>query len=134
MDSCITSPRCPVMVNCLPPRMRVASMKTMSPPAGVHTSPTETPGRLTRSSTSFYAQNFADDLGSNHELVGLPLGQAARLFAGKRGDFPLEVAHARFSRVAVNDLAQAIVSELKLLTDLESVLAGLLGEIGRAHV
>ncbi len=46
------------MVNCLPPRMREASIKTMSPPAGVHTRPTETPGRVTRSSTSFSVRNF----------------------------------------------------------------------------
>src|SRR6266849_4696296 len=48
MDSCITSPRCPVMVNCLPPRMRVASMKMMSPPTGVQTSPTASPGLFAR--------------------------------------------------------------------------------------
>src|SRR5207249_2766158 len=54
----MTSPRCPVMVNCLPPRMRVASMKMMSPPTGVQTSPTATPGLLTRSSTSFSVRNF----------------------------------------------------------------------------
>src|SRR5882672_9842286 len=58
MDSCMTSPRCPVMVNCLPPRIRVASMKMMSPPTGVQTSPTATPGRLTRSSTSFSVPKF----------------------------------------------------------------------------
>src|SRR5207245_348954 len=58
MDSCMTSPRCPVIVNCLPPRILVASMKMMSPPTGVQTSPTATPGLLTRSSTSFSVRNF----------------------------------------------------------------------------
>ena len=33
-------------------------MKTMSPPAGVHTSPTDTPGRLVRSSTSRSERNL----------------------------------------------------------------------------
>src|SRR6267378_2258868 len=48
MDSCITSPRCPVVVNCFPPRIRLASMNTMSPPTGVHTRPTATPGCFSR--------------------------------------------------------------------------------------
>src|SRR5439155_942500 len=58
MDSCITSPRCPVVVNCFPPRIRLASMNTMSPPTGVHTNPTATPGCFTRSSISFSVRNL----------------------------------------------------------------------------
>ena len=120
------------MVNCLPPRMRVASMKTMSPPTGVQTRPTETPGRLTRSSTSRSARNFGDaqrfvhDFGRDHQLVGLAFGHAPRLLAHDRGDLAFEIAHAGFARVAVDDLAQALVGELDLLADLEPVFGGLL--------
>ena len=132
MDSCITSPRCPVMVNCLPPRMRVASMKTMSPPAGVQTSPTETPGCLTRSSTSRSARNLRNaqglvhDFGRDHQLVGFALRHAARLFPRDRGDFAFEIPHASLPRVAVDDFAQSVVGELDLLAHLQPVFGGLL--------
>src|SRR5437899_2921601 len=169
----MTSPRCPVMVNCLPPRMRVASIKMMSPPTGVQTSPTATPGLLTRSSTSFsvrnfgtprkgsrgtrqearrcrrtgldgnagpldafldflfraefrYAQEFADHFRCDDHLLHLAFGHAPRLFARNRRDLALQVAHARFSREAVDDLLQAFVRELDLLAHCQTVLLGLL--------
>ena len=108
-------------------------MKTMSPPEGVQTSPTETPGVLTRSSTSLsarilrHAQRFVHHLGRDHQLLGLALGDAPRLLSDQRGDFAFEIPHAGFTRVAVNDLAQTVVGELDLLAHLESVLVRLLG-------
>src|SRR5271157_1657641 len=46
MDSCITCPSCPVMVNPPLPFMLLASTKSTSPPVGVHAKPTATPARL----------------------------------------------------------------------------------------
>ena len=56
-DSFMTSPSWPVSVSEPLPFIRVASMKRMSPPAGVQASPTATPGTRVRSSNSSYS-NF----------------------------------------------------------------------------
>ena len=131
MDSCITSPRCPVIVKPFPPRILLASMKTISPPTGVHTSPTETPGLLTRSSTSFSRRNFGMPStsritsGVTIELVRLALGHSPRLLPHKRCDFAFEVSHARFPRVVVNQVVQRLVREFDLLTERQTVFLGL---------
>src|SRR5271155_2861435 len=106
MDSCMTSPRWPVIVNCFPPRILLASMKTMSPPTGVQTSPTETPGFCTRSSTSFSRRNFVNHVGRNDELVRLAFGDPTRLFAHECGDFALEIPDARLARVVMDQIVQ----------------------------
>src|SRR6266478_5737793 len=111
----MTSPRCPVMVNCLPPRIRVASMKMMSPPTGVQTSPTATPGRLTRSSTSFSVRNF-----------GTP--RNSRTTSGVTIIFsilPSAMRRACFPREAVDDLLQPRVLEFDLFADFQPVFRGL---------
>ena len=114
----------------------LASMKTMSPPTGVQTSPTETPGFLTRSSTSFSsaelrdAERLANHFRRDDQLVRLAFGDAPRLLAHERGDFAFEIAHARFPRVAVDHLAQRLFGELNLLADLDPVLFRLLAESG----
>ncbi len=56
-DSFITSPSCPVSVSEPVPAMRDASMKSTSPPTGVHARPMATPGSLVRSSISS-SRNF----------------------------------------------------------------------------
>ena len=83
MDSCITSPRCPVIVNCFPPRILLASMKTMSPPTGVQTKPDRN-ARLLHALFDFLfeaelrnAEHFANHFGRDDELVRLAFGQCA---------------------------------------------------------
>src|SRR5271166_1698368 len=55
IDSCITSPICPVMVKPPLPFILLASMNRMSPPAGVQASPTATPGRFALRHFSLHA-------------------------------------------------------------------------------
>src|ERR1019366_3398169 len=59
IDSRITSPSWPVMVNPPLPFIAVASTNRMSPPAGVHASPTTTPARLVRSAISVSTRTFS---------------------------------------------------------------------------
>jgi hypothetical protein len=51
-DSFITSPSCPVIWSLPSPGKAVASMKSTSPPTGVHASPVATPGSSVRRATS----------------------------------------------------------------------------------
>ena len=101
------------MVNCLPPRMRLASMKTMSPPTGVQTRPMATPGLLDAlfdfalGAEFRHTEEFAHDFGRDHHLVGLALGEASSLLADQGGDLAFQVAHTSFASVAMDDLAQA---------------------------
>ena len=74
-----------------------------------------------------HAQRFVHHLGRDHQLVGLALGDAPRLLSDERGDLAFEVAHAGFARVAVNDLAQAVVGELDLLAILSPCSFACLG-------
>ncbi len=107
-------------------------MKTMSPPAGVQTRPTETPGFLTRSSTSLSARNFGTPSAScttsgvTTSFSVLPSAMRRACLRIRCGDFAFQIPHAGFARVAVNDFAQAVVGELDLLADLDSVLGRLL--------
>ncbi len=50
--SFITSPNWPVSTSLPPPGELLASMKSRSPPTGVHASPVATPGKLVRIATS----------------------------------------------------------------------------------
>ena len=108
-------------------------MKTMSPPAGVQTRPTETPGRLHAlfhfplGAVFRHAERFADHLGRDDELIALPSAMRRACLRIERGDFAFEIADAGLARVAVNDLVQAGIRELDLLADLEPVLGRLLG-------
>src|SRR5690349_19111043 len=72
------------------------------------------------------AKVFAHDFGTDGHLVGLAFGQAPRLLAGDRSDLALEVAHAGFASVAVDDFLQRFIREVDLLADLEAVFGGLL--------
>ena len=112
------------MVNCFPPRMLLASMKTMSPPGGRPDQAHRNAGPL---DALFHfplcvhfghAECFADHFRRHDQLVRLALGDAPRLFADQCGDFALQVAHAGFTRVAVDDFAQAFVGEFDLLVRL----------------
>jgi len=108
-------------------------MKTMSPPAGVQTSPTENAGGLDAffdfpfGAEFRHAQGFVHHFGRHLKLFSLALGNAPRLLADQRGNFAFEIAHTGFPRVAVNDLAQTVVGEFDLLAYLESMLFRLLG-------
>src|SRR6202007_1993245 len=73
-----------------------------------------------------HAKEFAHHFRSDHHLLGLAFGHAPRLLADQGRDFALEVPHARFTRVAVDDLLQPRFREFELLAFLDSVLRGLL--------
>src|SRR6516225_9221717 len=73
-----------------------------------------------------HAQEFANHFRGDDHLLGLAFGHAASLLAHRGGDFALEVAHAGFTRIAVDDFLQSSVRELKLLAFLDSVFGGLL--------
>src|SRR5439155_374952 len=59
---------------------------------------------------------------------GPSFGTAPRVFARNRRDLALQVAHARFSGEAVDNLLQALVRELDLLADFQAMFLGLLGD------
>jgi len=73
-----------------------------------------------------HTQEFAHHLRRDHHLVGLALGDTASLLADEGGDFTFEIAHARFARVAVDDLPQPFLGEFELLAFLDAVFLGLL--------
>src|SRR5712691_13418992 len=53
-----------------------------------------------------HAEQFPNDFRRDSHLVRLAFRDAPRLFARDRRDFTLEVAHARFPRIAVDDFLQ----------------------------
>ena len=114
----MTSPIWPVMVKPPLPFILLASMKRMSPPAGVQARPTATPGRLTRSATSVSTRtlmpprNSLNDLAGDDQLFGLAFDDAARLLAADRADDLLEFAHAGFARVVAHDVADRLLGKL----------------------
>ncbi len=55
-----------------------------------------------------HAERFVHHIGRDHQLLRFAFRNAPRLFPDQCGDFAFEVADARFARVAVNHLAQAI--------------------------
>ena len=112
IDSCITSPRCPVIVNCFPPRMLRGFDEYDVAARG-------SPDQSDRSSRPLHslfhflfdadlreAQSFPDHFRRDHQLVGFSFGHAPRLLADQCGDLAFQVPHARFPRVAVNDFVQ----------------------------
>ena len=116
--SFITSPNCPVRISLPAPGIRVASMNRMSPPTGVQASPVATPGTPLRIATS--ASNLrgpriaARSSGPIVTLLHAAFGDAHRDVAQHRADLALEVAHARFARVVVDDRHQRVVADLAL--------------------
>src|SRR5208337_5357548 len=74
------------------------------------------------------AEELAHNLWSHNHFLGLAFSQATRLLANQSSDFPLQVAHARFPRIAVNDLLQPRFGEFELLAFLDPVFCCLLGD------
>src|SRR5260370_30970315 len=54
-----------------------------------------------------HAQEFTDHFRCNDHLFRLAFDDAPRLFACDRGDLALQIAHALFSREAVDDFPQS---------------------------
>ena len=78
------------------------------------------------------AERFANHFGRDDQLFRLAFGDAPCLFADERGDFAFEVPHARFTRVAVNQVAQRLVGEFDLFAQHQTVFLGLARESGSA--
>src|SRR5213593_1310566 len=97
-DSFITSPSCPVSVRLWVPFMRVASMKSRSPPAGVHASPATTPGIRVRSSSSSYSKRGTPRYDVTES--GVIVAAAAGDLPADAADLTLEISHAGLPGVA----------------------------------
>ena len=106
--SFITSPSWPVRISLPLPGMRVASMKRMSPPTGVHASPVATPGMPVRIATSA-SKRFGRRgwrAGSAAVIVmrsAVPSAMRTATWRQHAADLALEVAHAGLARVVVDD-------------------------------
>src|SRR5260370_13685078 len=61
------------------------------------------------------AQELLDDLARDHQLLGLPFGDPARLLAANGADVPLQVAHAGLPRVVAADEANRFFGKFDLL-------------------
>src|SRR5260370_5845375 len=73
-----------------------------------------------------HAQEFADHFRRHDHLFQFAFGDAPRLFSRDRRDLALQVAHARFSREAVDDFPQPLVREVDLFPRFYAVLGCLL--------
>ena len=116
--SFITSPSWPVRISRPVPGMRVASMNRMSPPTGVQARPVATPGTLVRIAVSL-SNCGAPRIAARSSRVdadrsALAFGNAHRGMPQRLADLALEAAHARFARVALDDVAEHIVADLDL--------------------
>ena len=86
----------------------------MSPPTGVQTRPDRNAGFLHALFDFLLDANFleteslANHFGRDDLLFRLAFGDAPRLFADERCDFTFEVAHACFTRIAVNQVVQRL--------------------------
>src|SRR6266705_2736969 len=65
-----------------------------------------------------HAEQFPNDFRCDGHLVRLAFRDAPRLFARDGRNFTLEVAHARFPRIAVDDFLQSFVREVDLFAHL----------------
>ncbi len=117
----MTSPIWPVILKPPLPFILLASMKRMSPPAGVQGQADRNAGALDAlSHFSFHAdlnlaEEFLEDLAGDDEFFRLALDHAARLLAADGADDLLELAHAGFARVVAHDVADGFLGELDLL-------------------
>src|SRR6516164_6189149 len=73
-----------------------------------------------------HPQELAYHFRGDDHFIGLAFSHPPGLLADQSSDFALQVAHAGFTRVAVDDLLQSPVREFKLLAFLDSVFGGLL--------
>ncbi len=94
-------------------------MNRMSPPTGVHASPVATPGtplRIATSASNLRGPRIAGrSSGPIVTCCDAALGDAHRDVAQHLADLALEIAHARFARVVVDDRHQRVVADLALL-------------------
>ena len=116
--SFITSPSWPVRMSLPGPGMRVASMNRMSPPTGVQARPVATPGTLVRIAISL-SKRGAPRIAtrSSRAIVIGPLLPSAMRTAAWRSAWPIcafQTAHAGFTRVELDDVADDIVVDLDL--------------------
>ena len=128
-DSFITSPSWPVSVRLPPPGIRVASMNSTSPPAGVHARPMATPGSFVRSAISSSrnvgrAEDLDDHFRRDGHLASSPRRGGAPL-CGRGADLALEIPHAGFARVVADHGANAASLNL-ICSARQSVLDDLL--------
>ena len=149
----MTSPSWPVRI--MPPRpdTREASMNRMSPPTGVQARPVATPGNAGAlrdlALEARLAEHGADVLRRHHDLGSRALGDLHRGMAEHLADLALEVTHAGFAGVALDDQLQRLRLDLGLLggqavgleltphqiapRDLQLLLLGVAGEADQLH-
>src|SRR5260370_27036803 len=75
------------------------------------------------------AQELLDNLARDHQLLGLPFGDPARLLAANGADVPLQVAHACLPRVVAADEGNRVFRKIDLLP-LYHLFFDLLGHSG----
>ena len=97
-----------------------ASMKMISPPIGVQTSPVATPGRSTRSSASSFSKRGAprilrDHFRRNIQRLHFAFGKGSRRLAADGRDLALEVADACLTGIAANEQLERIRDENVIL-------------------
>src|ERR1039458_5637050 len=125
IDSCITSPICPVMAKLPLPFILLASMKRMSPPAAVQARPTATPGRLTRSATSVSTRTRMpprNSLSTSRVTISFSFLPSTTRRACLRQTVPSApsgrpspLAHPGLPRVVAHDVEHRILGKLDLL-------------------
>ena len=113
-DSFITSPSWPVIVSWLAPAIRDASMKSTSPPTGVHARPIATPGSLRAVLHLLVEMPRRAEAVSTTASGVTTTGVASGLRRCRRAilrqidaDLALEVADAGLARVAADDRRRA---------------------------
>src|SRR5262249_5586846 len=95
------------------------------------------------------AENGDEVLAADADRAALPFGNAHGGMAQRLADLPLQIAHARFARVALDDVADDVVADLDLprlkairlelalhqvaARDLELLLGGVTGEADDLH-
>src|SRR5579864_7051034 len=99
IDSCITWPICPVMVKPPLPFILLASMKRMSPPAGVHARTLGALSNFRVDADLDSAQKFLNGFPRHNEFVGVAFGNTSRLLAANRAEIALQGAHAGLASV-----------------------------------
>jgi hypothetical protein len=100
--------------------MRDASMKSTSPPAGVHASPIATPGSFGALAHLLVeedrrSEHLFDDLRRDGERLLVALGAAPRRLAAQRADLAIEIADAGLARIAADHRPERVVGDLELL-------------------